>query len=104
MLKPKELLRRTTVGVGSFMGRESTLSEIQVTVVGTGAVSAKVQMWGSNDGIGKIDLGTMTATGTTIASASDSVERAYSMLMGEVTAIDGTDAEAVVTFSDHVKD
>lgn len=104
MLKPKELLRRTTVGVGSFMGRESTLSEMQITVVGTGAVSATVQMWGSNDGIGKIDLGTMTASGTGVASASDSVERAYSMLMAEVTAISGTGAEVIVTFSDKNED
>ncbi len=104
MLKPKELLRRASVGQGAYMGRSSSLSEIQLTVTGTGAVSATVKMWGSNDGVGKIDLGTITATGTDLASDSDSVERAYSMIMAELTAISGTGAQAIVTFSDHVED
>jgi len=99
MLKPKQLLKRTTTGLGAFIGRESALSEVQVTAVGSGAVNATVKLWGSNDEVGRVDLGDVSASGTNVATGTDSIERAYSVIQAELITV-SANTEVTVTFSD----
>ena len=68
--------------------------------MGLNASSKKKGGGASNDGIGLIDLGTMTVTGTGVASVADAVERAYLMIQVDLTAISGTNAVATMTTTD----
>lgn len=99
MLKIKQLLQSKVVGKGAPTGREGSFSEVQITVVGTGAVSAKVKLWGSIDQVGFIDLGTVALSGTDNASMSDNVSRMYPVLVAEITEITGTNVEVMVTMA-----
>lgn len=97
MLQRKTLLQRKTVGTGDMIGREGALSEVQMTLTGTGTLSATVRLWGTIDEIGKINLGDVVLSGTDMVSVSDSVERMYPVLQAEVIAISGTDAQVTVS-------
>lgn len=100
MLKPKVLLQRKTVGVSEFMGRESALSEVQVTLIGEGTLGVTIKLYGTNDEIGRVEIGTFTLSGNNLVTDSDALERAFSKLQAEVITITGTNAEVIVTVSD----
>ena len=93
-----KLTDRTTIGAGEPYGRSKVdITLIQLSVFGTGAVSATTQVFGSNDEIAWVDLGSITATGTNSGTVSDSIDVPFRMLRADITAISGTGARALVT-------
>ncbi|UXY14752.1 hypothetical protein N8I74_15725 [Chitiniphilus purpureus] len=81
----------------SRIGRDITV--VQITVSGTGAVSASGELLGSNDGVAWVSLGTLSASGTTLATYADYIDRPYEQLRFDPIAISGTGAVAIVTQS-----
>jgi hypothetical protein len=72
----------------------------QLTVAGTGAVSASAQMYGSNDGKNWATIGSpITANGTTTATVVGLGSVPFAFFGALLTAITGTNALATVTMS-----
>lgn len=94
VLLTRKLLDAVLVtGVGPIQGPVPPgLRTFQATVVGTGAVTATVVVWVSNDGVHFITLGTITLSGTTSATDGFGTNAPWAYLRGEVTAISGTGA------------
>jgi len=71
----------------------------QASVDGTGAVTASVNIEGSNDGTHFDVIGTISISGTTNASDSFTSEDQYMFVRANPTAISGTSAAINATFS-----
>lgn len=69
----------------------------QATVTGTGAVSATVRIEASNDLVGWVELGTISPTGTTMASSGIVSQTMWRHVRAVCTAISGTGASVKVT-------
>lgn len=72
----------------------------QITVKGQGAVSASVQMYGSNDNKNWAKIGApVNVAGTNVATAGTNGSVGYSFFGALLTAISGTNALATVTMN-----
>lgn len=90
----------TEVSAGNAVYKDSPHATFQATVVGTGAVTASVDIEVSNDGTYWVDTvaGTISLSGTT--SHSDgftTTEAPWKYVRANVTAISGTGATVNVT-------
>lgn len=102
---PVQILSRTTVGEGDVFERPDVLSEVELSVSGTGAVSATfaVHVSVSDPEITTparwISLGDVVLSGTDLKVDTDAIERAYHFIKVELKAISGTDAVATAVMS-----
>lgn len=72
----------------------------QLTVTGTGAISGTVQIYGSNDAVHWLTIGsTITANGNTSVSTGANGTVPFAFFGCLLTAISGTNARATVTMS-----
>ena len=69
----------------------------QATVSGTGAVSAIVAVEVSNDSVNFLTLGTITLSGTTVASDGFASFATWTYVRGNLTSISGTSAVVVLS-------
>lgn len=83
-----------TVTIGAGSGKEDIPSSCsyQVTVRGTGPVSATVIIEATNDGEEYLPLGTITLSGTDRASDGFASNANWHKVRARVTALTGTDA------------
>lgn len=91
----KSLLVAATAAVkGDPVFDVRSLKTLQAYVIGTGAVTATVLIEGSNFGVEGtyITLGTITLTGTTIATDGFVHDAPWGFIRAELTAISGTGA------------
>lgn len=88
----------TGVGPGPFG------SSFQASVVGTGAVTATVDIEVSNDGTYWKALGTITLSGTTNNTDFLVLDKIapYAQIRGNVTAVSGTGAAVTLTIADYI--
>lgn len=92
------MLLATTAGtVGDRVTDKPFNRTYQTTVTGTGAVSATVRIEASNDLTGWVELGTMTASGTALASTGIVSQTMWRHVRAACTAISGTGATVKVT-------
>lgn len=77
---------------GSWLYKDSPHSSFQATVNGTGAVGATVTIQVSNDGINAVAtaLGTITLSGTTVASDGFAVTSSWKYVRTVISAPSGT--------------
>lgn len=87
----------TTTKTGDATGWPGDAASFQATVAGTGAVTATVAIDVSNDGKGWLTLGTITLSGTTLATDGFVANARWRLARARVTAISGTDAAVDVT-------
>jgi hypothetical protein len=96
----KRITDTTANGIGDVYGRDRAgIAVIQLTVVGTGAVAATTQVYGSNDELGWVDLGSISASGTGNASISDTIEAPWRLIRADISGLTGTNARAIVTLN-----
>jgi len=83
----------------SLFGYEIYDAAFQATVVGTGTVSATVQIEMSNDNIGWLvdSTSTLTLSGTTVASNGFVSSGPWQYARANITAISGTNAKVTCT-------
>lgn len=88
----------TTTGAKTLKFKDAPLSSFQATVLGTGAVTATVEIEGSNDGAYWCDtpLGTITLSGTTSHTDGFTVNAPWKYVRANITAISGTGANVSV--------
>jgi hypothetical protein len=98
-----QLLQQTTVtATGRAVQPAATKRTFQATVIGTGAVTAEVDIYGSNHepvaGVGQhgVLLGTITLSGTTSDTDGFVADTPWLWVWPDVTAISGTGAETTV--------
>jgi hypothetical protein len=72
-------------------------SSAQATVVGTGAVTASINIEYSNDKIKPLAGFTILLSGTTSASDGDFAQPKWAWVRANLTAVTGTDAAVTVT-------
>ena len=91
----------TATGQSQWFSDLGYLPTFQAQVVGTGAVSATINLWARNieAGTGPTLLGTLTLSGTTSASDAAVTQFRYMEYMAEVTAISGTGAAVTVVMA-----
>jgi hypothetical protein len=85
----------TTTGTTDWVPKGSPDTAVQVTVTGTGAVSATVNIEVSNDGVSALTTpaGTITLSGTDSSSDGFVTQNAsWKYIRMNVTALSGTDA------------
>lgn len=83
----------TVTGAPQIVEKEVGLGRtFQAAVAGTGVVSATVVIEVSNDGINFITLGTITLSGTNVASDGFTTNAAWQYSRARVSAISGTGA------------
>jgi hypothetical protein len=90
----------TVTGAGNWLYKDSPNASFQATVVGTGAVTATVDIEVSNDGVYVVDTvaGTITLSGTTSHSDGFITQNSpWKYVRANVTAVSGTDATVNVT-------
>jgi len=89
----------TTTQTGEFIRIPAGSRTIQAVVTGTGAVSATVEFYGSNNEVvaNGILLATATLSGTTTASTGAVITAEYDVMWAKVTAISGTTTNIVAT-------
>ena len=93
----KTLLNAATALVtGAGVNPASANRAFQATVVGTGAVGATVIIEGSNDGANYLALGTITLSGTNLASDGFLSNANWANVRARLTAISGTGAAVTV--------
>ena len=94
----EQILSTTAIATGEALdvARAKTFS-VQGTVSGTGTVSATVVVEVSNDGIGWVNAGTITLSGSAIASDGFGISVPWAYLRARCTAIAGTGARVTVT-------
>src|SRR5690242_1869997 len=82
----------TVATTGSWLYKDSPYSTFQATVNGTGAIGATVAIQVSNDGINAIStvLGTITLSGTTVASDGFSSTSSWKYVRAVISAPSGT--------------
>ena len=93
----KLLNAQRSIATGAAITHDETKRSYQATVVGEGAVSATVVIEGGNDGIGYITLGTITLSGTTLATDGFLGDSSWTQLRAKLTAISGTNAAVTAT-------
>lgn len=76
--------------------KSTALRSYSATVAGTGAVTATVVMYGSNDEVNWVSLGTITLSGTTSATDGFASNAPWPFVRAGVTAISGTSATVTV--------
>ncbi len=84
----------TATQTGEFIRIPAGSRTIQAVVTGTGAVSATVEFYGSNNETvaNGILLATSTLTGTTTDSTGSIITAEYDVMWAKLTAITGTGA------------
>ena len=84
----------TTIQTGSFVRIPAGYRTIQATISGTGAVTATVEWYGSNNEIAAngILLATSTLSNTTTDSTGAAITVEYDVMWAKLTAISGTSA------------
>lgn len=89
----------TATGAGSAytVPRGTTHRTYSAVVVGTGAVSATVVIYGKNGAVGPIELGTITLSGTTNDEDGFASDAPWPEVYAHVTAISGTGAAVTAT-------
>ncbi len=87
----------TAVSVGQAYFIPDANRAYQATETGTGTISATVLVQASNDGVGWITLGTITLSGTAVASDGFAALAPWMEVRGDVTAISGTGAAITLT-------
>lgn len=92
-----QMLKSGVPIIGDRISNTSSARTYQATVTGTGAVSATVKIEASNDLVGWLPLGTITLSGTNMASDGFPSETMWIHLRANLTAISGTGAVATVT-------
>lgn len=92
------LLTTSTAAIGT--ATRPAGETVQATVVGTGAVSAAVAIEVSNDGVGWITLGTISASGTGTATDGFAWATRWSRMRANCSAVTGEDAVVSVTVGD----
>lgn len=93
----KSLMITTAPAVSGAYDDLPVSASFQATVKGTGPVSATVVIEASNDAIGFLPLGTITLSGTTVASDGFVITSQWGMVRANVTSITGTGATVYVT-------
>ncbi|WP_148716508.1 hypothetical protein [Chitinolyticbacter meiyuanensis] len=82
-------------------GKNSGVTEVQLSVLGSGSVSVTGYVYGSNDGVGEILLGDLTVTGTASPtvplSVSDTITRPYRYLRFDLSPVTGSVSRVTVT-------
>jgi hypothetical protein len=88
----------TTTTTGPWMYKDAPQSSFQVVVTGTGTVSTTVQFYVSNDGQNACatPLGTITLSGTNVASDGFTTSAPWKFVQAVVSAISGTNATVQV--------
>lgn len=90
----------TITGVGSAVSPVTEPFRVyQATVVGTGAVSATVNVEGSLDGTYFIPVGIISLSGTTSATDGFASQAQWQYVRGNITAISGTGAALTLLMS-----
>lgn len=84
--------------IGSNVSPSSSNRTYQAVVSGAGAVSATVVVEGSNDGQNFIQIGTITLTGTNVATDGFVSNAAWRYVRARVTAASGGTVNAYVGF------
>ena len=84
----------TTTQTGGFIRIPAGSRTIQAVITGTGAVSATVEFYGSNNEViaNGILLATSTLTGTTTDQTGSVIAAEYDVMWAKLTAISGTEA------------
>ncbi|HSC81176.1 MAG TPA: hypothetical protein VLC08_12535 [Chitinolyticbacter sp.] len=86
------------------LGWRAGITELQLTVTGDGPVGVTINLYGSNDGVGLVLLGTLAVSGTATPAAplttSDSLTRPYRLLIAELAnPVTGAPTRILVTQS-----
>lgn len=89
----KRILNEATAPVTGDRYGCGSAATFQVTVKGTGAVSATVVIEGSNDGEFFLELATVTISGTNSASDGFAATAPWDAVRARVTAVAGAGAE-----------
>lgn len=93
-----DLLRATSIKTGAVMPLRGTGPKlVTAKVVGTGAVSATVEIYGRAGDGGSNLLMTFTLSGTTSDNDAAALEAPWPEIWADLTAISGTDAAVTVT-------
>ena len=88
----------TSTSTGNGVYKDSPFATFQATVIGTGTVTATVQIQCSNDGTNWCStvLGTITLSGTTSSADGFTTQAPWKFVRAVVTAISGTGATVQV--------
>ena len=91
--------RSTTTATGDWfeIPNRSDKLTFQAVVEGSGAVTAAVAIDVSNDGENALALGTISLSGTTLATDGFAIDAPWPYVRARVTGITGTSAKATVT-------
>ena len=93
----------TTTGAGSSGGpAPSGRKSFHAVLTGTGAVSAVMEVQGSNDNSNWGVLAVLSPSGTTTAAAQVELEASWLYYRGNVVSISGTGAAITVTVGEQV--
>lgn len=94
----------TGTGTGKAFSPIRDQRSFQASVVGTGAVTGTVEIYGSNEepsaalaGVNGLLLGTITLSGTTSDTDGFATDAPWKWVWSKITAISGTDAAITVT-------
>jgi len=95
----------TSIGTGSAAKVTGGPKTVRLKVVGTGAVQATADIYGTDDeyaaGVlpttGGVFIGTLSASGTTIAADGFAINAPWTNYYATLTSISGTAAAATVT-------
>ncbi len=104
-MSAETLFRGTAIKHGTPQRRLGTSTEIQITIFGTGAISAKGTLWGTNDKKGWINLGTLEVSGTPdpandfYPSDSNGLVRQFKAIKFQLTEKSGSLTDVWVTQS-----
>lgn len=86
------LTNRTTTGASAAANAPGPSATVQATVTGTGALTATVVIQVGNIQDSWLDLGTLTLSGTTTATAGLALDAHWVYLRANVTTLTGTGA------------
>ena len=89
----------TSTGAGSFVYKDSPKASFHATVIGTGTVTAVIDIEYSNDGTYALETkgGTITLSGSTYSSDGLTSDSPWKYVRANVTSISGTNATVQVT-------
>jgi hypothetical protein len=83
--------------VGAKVQSNHPKRTVQAVVSGDGAVTAEVEVQGSNDGVNFLTLATISLSGTDLDQDGCALESPWKWIQVELTSITGTDAVCTVT-------